>query len=430
MKHDPRYLLPADSAWLRMERPTNLMTITGVLTLEEPVAFERFCSLVQERLLRHDRFRQRVIDRGGFGRPFWDEIGFDLTDHVERVGTLEGDDKAALERFVSEQMSRPLDYEKPLWKFYYIENFAGGSALVSRIHHCIGDGIALMKVVLELADATGPEPVVPRVGQVRRSASGSGSRLRGWLELARAGGSATAALARLATMRSDPATPLKGGLGERKLAVWSRAISLAEVKEVGKRLDATVNDVLLTAATGALRAYVSEREAPPPENLNLRAVVPVNIRAPDDFVLENRFGLVFLSLPIGVADHRRRLEELKTRMRRIKRSPEAFVVYGLLKAVGKTTAGLQGRVVQLLGRNATAVMTNVPGPASPLSLCGSEVKDLMFWVPQSGDLGLGVSILSYNEVVRVGVATDEKLVPDPQRIVSAFDRSLDELAEA
>jgi WS/DGAT/MGAT family acyltransferase len=202
------------------------------------------------------------------------------------------------------------------------------------------------------------------------------------------------------------------------------------VKRAGKRLASTVNDVLLAAVAGALRRYLA-RHGAVPHALRLRAVVPVNLRSADDAAtLGNRFGLVFLPLPVGLDTPLDRLGALKRHMDAIKRSAEAYVVYGLLRFVGATAATIEGAAVSLLGQKATAVMTNVPGPQEPLYLCGSRIEDLVFWVPQSGRLGLGVSIFSYTGRVRIGIAADRGLIADPETLIADYHAALDELLRA
>ena len=429
---DGKKLTPADSAWLRMELPENLMTITGVIKFKDRLPYESLCRVVEEKLLVHDRFRQRIVPpRGAMGRPRWVERDFSLGDHVIRRDLPAGAGKKELQDFVSAEMSRALTPDLPMWRFYLFEDFMGGSAMVGRIHHCIGDGIALMKVVLALADPVEDESI-PTVGH-RESVGGrsrNAAERRARVAAAiKAGSKTVGATTRLFTLRADPRTRFKGQLAKRKRAVWSEQIPLVEVKEIGKALGGTINDVLLTAAAGALRGYL-RRHGEVPERLRLRAVVPVNIRPPEDFVLGNKFGLVFLKLPVGVTEARSRLRELKADMDRLKRSPEAFVTYGLLRLFGNTNAAIQGRIVKLLSKNASAVMTNVPGPRAPIAFAGSEIEHFMFWVPVSGRLGMGLSILSYNDQVRVGIATDENLVPDPETLVDEFHATLEELKRA
>ncbi len=141
-----------DNAWLRMERPTNLMMITGVMMFETPVNITRLKKVIKDRFMAYPRFRQKVVDTPT--GACWQEDGdFDLDYHV-RLSALPGKaDKVALERFVSQMASTPLDKTKPLWQFHLVEKYDGGSALVTRIHHCYADGIALVQVLLSMTDS-------------------------------------------------------------------------------------------------------------------------------------------------------------------------------------------------------------------------------------------------------------------------------------
>jgi len=172
--------------------------------------------------------------------------------------------------------------------------------------------------------------------------------------------------------------------------------------------------------SGALRRYLLGR-GENVEGLNFRAVVPVNLRRPGtEEELGNKFGLVFLSLPIGIADPTERLRELTRRMDGLKDSLQAPVAFGILTAIGMSPQPVEDLVVTLFGMKGTAVATNVMGPRIPLYLAGAPLESLMFWVPQSGHLGLGVSILSYAGQVWMGVISDRGLVPDPETIIAEF----------
>ena len=145
-----------DTAWLRMERPTNPMMITGVLMFDEPITLARLKKVVEKRFLDYSRFRMKPVETPG-GMAWQTDDDFDLDWHV-RLSALPGrGDQKALERFVSALASSPLDKTKPLWQFHLVEKYHGGSALVSRIHHSYADGIALVQVLLSLTD-TAREP--------------------------------------------------------------------------------------------------------------------------------------------------------------------------------------------------------------------------------------------------------------------------------
>jgi diacylglycerol O-acyltransferase / wax synthase len=182
----------------------------------------------------------------------------------------------------------------------------------------------------------------------------------------------------------------------------------------------TINDILLSAVTGALRRYLEER-GEPVGGLNIRAIVPVNLRPPEELgKLGNRFGLVFLSLPVGISDPIKRLVVLKQRMDAIKNSPEAVVALGILNVIGMTPTQIEKIIISIFGMKGSAVMTNVPGPRQMLYLAGKPVTAIMFWVPSPAGLNIGVSIFSYAGDIFLGVATDAGVVADPERIIELF----------
>ncbi len=441
-----------DAAWLHMEDRTNLMIITGVLSFYEKLEFAKLKELIEDRFLGYDRFRQRVVESSlPMVGPRWvEDKYFNLRSHLQRVALPDPGGQEELQEMVSTLMSTPLDPTKPLWQFQYIENYRGGSAVVARVHHCIADGIALVKVLLGMTDdsPTGSPKVrrtrrrrTPLVGgpwlpEVVNEALYSVQRTTGKVvegtvetildparavEVAGEGIKATGVLGRLALMPADPATALKGDLGTAKRCAWSEVLSLDEVKAYSKRTGATINDVLLAGVTGAVRRHLLERGEELRPGLEVRAIVPVNLR-PEEAVaqLGNRFGLVFLALPVGIEDRMERLRALKQRMDSIKNSTEALVTYAVLNALGTASTAVESQAVKFFGSKATAVMTNVPGPKQELYLAGKAMRSMMFWVPQAAHLGLGVSILSYAGQVRLGVVTDAGLIPDPGALIRAF----------
>jgi WS/DGAT/MGAT family acyltransferase len=215
--------------------------------------------------------------------------------------------------------------------------------------------------------------------------------------------------------------------GGAKRVAWASPLPLDEVKTLGRALGASVNDVLLACAAGALRAYLRAM-GDPTDGVMIRALVPVNLRpAEQAYRLGNRFGLVFLELPVGVENPVERLYAVRAHMDTLKGSQQPILALGLLAAMGAGPRILQEALLAVLARNASAVMTNVPGPAQPLYLAGSRIDSLMFWVPQAGDIGMGVSILSYGGRVQFGVATDRKLCPDPARIAEGFAEQFEQL---
>ncbi len=440
-----------DAAWLHMDKPTNMALIVGVMMFDAPLNVKRLRATLEHRLLPFfPRFTQRVREpRLGLGLPRWETApDFDLDDHLHRLELPAPGDEAVLQTLAGELMSRPLDRAKPLWQMYVVERYGAGSALISCLHHCLADGLALVQVLLSLtdSDSKAPWPKAPTSAKRRRQ--------RPWLtrllaqtvkavdqtravaeslaqeglealthpfqiaERLAVGASFGLALGKLTLLSPDRKTLLKGRCGVPKRVAWSERLSLAEVKAVGQALNGTVNDVLLAAAVGGLRRYLESR-GQPVAGLNVRALVPVNLRPPEALAeMGNRFGLVPLSLPVGVRDPLRRIRVLKARMDAIKDTPEAVVAFHILGAMGLTPVQIEELIVKFFAAKASAVMTNVPGPREVVYLAGRPLRGIMFWVPQPGNLALGVSILSYAGEVCVGVATDAGLLPDPQAIVA------------
>ncbi|WP_426749140.1 WS/DGAT/MGAT family O-acyltransferase [Myxococcus sp. Y35] len=443
-----------DALWFHMEEPANLMMITAVLWFEGRLDFERLKAVVRERLVeRYPRFRQRAVP-GLLGMPHWEDVAeLDLDAHLSRLEVPPPGDRASLEALVGQWMSTPLERSRPLWQLHVVSGADGRDVLLARLHHCLADGIALARVLLTLTDGAeagraseAPEPP-PRpergglAGWVRGARAVAGTAravLRKGAELAAEpilagdllvqGARGAAAMGKLLVIPPDPRTSLRGPLGTQKRAAWSDPVPLERVKALGRALGGTVNDVLLAAVTGALRRYL-ESLGEPPEDVH--ALVPVNLRpldAPVPRELGNHFGVVFLRLPVHLGTPLRRLQELTRRMERLKRSPEAVLTFGALELLGYTPAALERWAVDTFGSKASLVATNVPGPREPVSLAGTRLEGLTFWVPQTGHLSLGVSLFSYAGQVTVGVAADAGRVPDPHALIEAFHAELDALA--
>jgi diacylglycerol O-acyltransferase len=470
-KLDRESMSSVDRAWLGMDSETNLMIINSLLLFDEVVDYDRFRDTFAVRFAySFDRFRQRLTESSpGSGNFFWeDDPYFDVRAHVRRVALPAPGDTAMLQSLVSDLMSNDLDHHKPLWRAYLIEGYGEGSAMFVRFHHCIADGIALIRVMLSMTDrkrnpdfvplpqatkALVPSgrsllgPLKPLAG-LTRSAAGGVSKVTSLayretrqtisdptrlIDAAKAGGIISAAsaavLTRLIVIPEDRPSVFSGDLGTKKLVVWSEPFSLLEVKRIGKTLGGTVNDVLIAVLTGALRDYMLE-VGDDPDAGDLRAMVPVNLRALDaPLELGNQFGLVYLSLPISIVDPLQRLYEVKRRMDVLKSSPEAILTYQVLNALGRLPGDLATFATNYFATKASAVLTNVPGPQETLYMAGAPMRQLMFWVPQSGNIGLGLSIISYDGGVSVGIVVDEKLVNDPEKIITYYMHELANLGK-
>ena len=358
----------------------------------------------------------------------------------------------ALQRYVGALCEEPLDHNHPLWQMHLVEKYEGGVAVVTRIHHAIADGMALMGVMLGLADDDSRQaaPSAPgerddegwlhRLVAPLASAVDTGAKLtsrtmretigmaldpKRALKLVKTGAGVASELAWLLAMPSDSATRFKGKPTGQKKVAWTKPLRLPEVKAVSHVTGCSINDVLLACVAGALRTYLEEK-GDESRGVNVRALVPINLRPPGaEGELGNRFGIIAVELPVGVPHPLERLHEVRRRMLALKNSYEPPVTLGLFGALGLAPKLLQDQLFDLLLTRATAVMTNVPGPAHQLKIAGAPIRQVMFWVPQSGDIGMGVSILSYAGAVQFGLITDAALTPDPEAIIENFEKEFD-----
>jgi diacylglycerol O-acyltransferase len=449
-----------DTAWLRMDSDSNLMMITGIWVLAPGITHEALSERVGERLLKYRRFGQKVVEDTA-GATWVDDAQFDIARHVvvEKLHkAAKGHEQEALQDRVAELAMQPLDRAHPLWQFHLVENYrlpdgTLGSAMIVRIHHCIADGIALISVTMSLIDGgaapperapkaarNGPEDwisdtlikpftdmTVKALGKAGDSAAqvlqilnDPQKGMAGSMDMAKVAYQVVSDLAALAMMPDDSKTRLKGKPGRSKRVAWCQPIPLDEVKAVGRALNCSVNDVLLSCVAGAIGEYLKSH-GDDPTGQEIRAMVPVNLRPLDQaHKLGNRFGLAPLVLPIGVDNPIERVYEVRRRMSAMKGSYQPLLAFSLLAVAGLLIKPAQDVMLNLFGKKTTAVMTNVPGPREKIKFCGSTVEQNLFWVPQSGDVGLGVSILSYGGGVQFGVITDSTLCPDPQAIIDEF----------
>jgi diacylglycerol O-acyltransferase / wax synthase len=455
-----------DTAWLRMDSDRNLMLIVGVWLLRPALDYMALCERLESKLLGYARFRQKVVQEAVL-TTWVDDDDFDLGRHVvrERLVRKRGQsERAALKLRVSELAARPLDHAHPLWQVHLIEHYEDGSALIVRIHHCIADGIALNAVLLSIADggvdlhharhgdaATGQDghdgdwlvdAVVKPLTNITVKAIGMygdgvvkamqflahpQEPLTGSVELARAGAQVLRDAAALALLPDDSPTLLKGKLSGRKVVAWCEPLPLDQVKAVGKALNCSVNDVLLSCVAGSIGHYLRGR-GDDPTGKEIRAMVPVNLRPLEEaWQLGNRFGLAPLVLPIGIDNPVERLYAVRERMHALKGSYQPLLAYALLAVSGALTKPLQHELSNMFLRKTTAVMTNVPGPTAPLKFCGSTLRQSISWVPTSGDVGIGVSLYSYAGGVQFGLITDSQRCPDPHAIIDRFAPEFEKL---
>ena len=466
-----------DNLWLVLDRPDNLLTITAVLWTAEPVDPDRFRAVVRERLVqRYPVFRRRAVEHEGLLRSAeWvDDEDFDLDRHLvvapmPRPGTQE-----ALQDYVAGMRSRPLDPRHPLWSVHLLQGYRGGSAVVQRYHHAMADGIRLTQVALGILDPLddgGPEATPVRTGAshhgndhltdraaglVRRLGAGVAVDLAGTVasllpepvrpahlaDLAEDTGTALLHSAGSVVKIlgwSNPATALSGVTGVEKTAAWGEPVAQELLSGIGHATGTTVNDVCLALVAGAVARYLTERRAGADGGdrdaavADLAWMVPVNLEPLDRELppeLGNHFALVLAVLPHGIPDFRERLAEVHRRMVLIRDSWEAQLVWASQVGIAMSPAPLATAVSEFLAAKAVGVLTNVPGPRRPMALAGSRVEGMVGWAPTSGRQAVTVCIFSYAGRVSVGFGTDAAVVPDPGRLVAAFDAEVAAAAEA
>ncbi len=449
-----------DTAWLRMESPSNLMMITGMMFLDKLPDYHEFLDMIEKNFLSYRRFKQKaVINSTG---TYWqDDEFFDIKGHVRRVALPGAANYDELQDFISDLASTPLDKSKPLWQFHIVENYDKGPVLVSRIHHCYADGIALIQVLLSMTSTSREKSLnlTPesnnkehhrKLGVLNSVVNPAKKQFNNSIKIANQikdiGIEAllnpsliekgvtemtdiAAELYNALTLPDDPPTVFKSKLSVRKNAAWADSIDLGKVKAIAYATGTTVNDVLISNLAGALREYMIKNNQNPNE-IVINATVPVNLRPLEHAKnLGNHFGLVFLKLPIFESNPLRRLAYVHQEMNELKKSKQAIVSFGLLSAIGMAPASVQNMLLDLFSKKATTVLTNVPGPQVPLYISGTEVQKIMFWVPQNGTIGMGISILSYNGKVEFGLIVDKNMVSDPENVIKEFPNQFDDLLD-
>ena len=415
----------ADGFWLQ-DSPANLMIINSVMIFDR-IGIETFRRLFLERVVaaggrtRFPRFTRRVVKVGG--RYHWEEDPeFDVSRHIV-PGPAEVSDSDRLREYVSEQAEQPLPEDRARWQVQLIEDFEdGATAIISRVHHCMGDGLALVPVLFTMMDALQASSGLPGDKVAKKKPN----KLALAAKLPFAG---PLVLAQKMIWKADR-SPVHGPelVGAKRVG-WTRKFELGHIKGLKNRFEATVNDVLMAAIAGAFQRYLEDTAGSYVEKV--RASMPVSIRAQGEApVMNNRFAAVLLELPAGIRDVRARVAETKRRMSALKRSVEPLVTYGLMRIMVKALPqGISTRLADFLANKCTCVVTNVPGPQEDLYIGGSRLRNMIFWVPQRGKIGIGISIFSFSGHVQLGIIADTALLPDPQLFAKAFEDELEHMAQ-
>jgi len=449
-----------DAFLLHIETPTNLMVITGLIFFDQPIDVIGLKGIIQERLLKFERFQQRVVRTGLILKsPKWEfDPTFDIDAHVHRVGLPSPGDENALKDLVNDLMSVPLDMNKPPWQLILVENYGEGSVIVARLHHTLADGLSLVNVFNSIGKEEMSSPGVSSPAHAHQKASSLVGRLTvpplklasnilslsGWAlkqglemidnpdylkDVSKIAAGNAQALGKYVIGESDPQTSLRGKCGITKKSTWSAPIPLEHVKTLARQLGGTVNDVMLAVVTGGLRRYL-DASAESIDFQDLRAIVPVNLRNDGNFKsMGNQVGMVLVPLPVGLQDPLERFRTVKSRMDDLKGSGEPDLIYNLLNTPVFKSKLLDTTMVDLMTSKASLLVTNVPGPQGQISLAGRKIRHAVFWVPQPAGWGLGISIMSYAGEITLGIAVDASLIPDPEQILKGIEAELEAIHE-
>lgn len=446
-----------DSAWLALERPDNPMTITVMLRVDD-LTEARFREFLRVYWMAWERFRYLPVRRA----PGWwweEDTVFSLNHHLEVVpGHF---DEVALQSWVSARLNQALPAYRPLWKFWLVPDADGGAALLLRMHHCYADGVSLMGVFERLCPPS-PRQAPALYGAAERGDLGRWKQAAGaWLtelttvnepgqpapdDIPGNGATPTRSAVERAAWKSaklinelsqflvepeDTPSSLKRALLGRRQCRWSAPVDLERFRRIASVTGVKINDVLLGCVASAVRKHVQQESLQLDEAV-LHAAIPVDIRSrlPDEIkpgpdALGNYFGTVFVPLPVDGDSALERLFRIKHETRKLKKSWQPGLSWALTGAASLIPDVWRQPLADFFYRRASAVVSNVPGTKEARYLAGCRITEQMFWVPQAGDIGLGISIVSYAGQVQFGVVADEAVMPEPEQFLCDCLQELD-----
>jgi diacylglycerol O-acyltransferase / wax synthase len=450
---------PLDASFLHIEDDKSHMHIGSVAIFEGPApSYETVRAMVESKLSLVPRYRQKVrFVPFGLGRPVWvDDPHFNLIYHLRQTALPIPGGNEELRNLVGRVMSQQLDRSKPLWEMWVVEGLdAGRWALLSKVHHCMVDGVSgtdLLAVMLDQARDPEPPPASetwhPRPEPTSAQILGEAliERAVSPYEMLRSVRAATRAPRELAsrvdeTVRGLAAmrgllrsaqTTLNGPIGPHRRWAWARS-QLADVKAVRAVLGGTVNDVVLAVITNGFRELLQSRGEPVAEQ-TVRTMVPVSVRSPDERgTYNNRVSAMFAQLPVGIADPVERLDSIRTQMEGLKESKQAVAGEVLTSLTGFAPPMLLSlgtrAFMRLPQRSLNTVTTNVPGPQFPLYAAGRRMLEAFPYVPLAGTVRIGIAIFSYDGTLNFGVTGDYDSANDIGVLAGGIESGLAELLD-
>jgi len=443
-----------DAMFLHVENDVTPMHIGGVSIFEgRPPPFEDLRAMVERKLSHTPRYRQKVrLVPLRIGEPVWvDDPYFDIGYHLRHSAIPAPGSEAQLRVMAARVFSQHLDRARPLWELWMVEGLDRGRwALLSKVHHCMVDGVAATDLMSVMFDDTA-EPAAPDAWHARREPSGLEIAARSATQrlldpvaqvraalrtrtevLSGVAGAARAVAAAAPTLR--PATSsLTGPIGPHRVWSWAK-VPLSEVKAVRASAGGTVNDVVLTIITNGFRELLEERREPIAPDRVVRTMVPVSVRRPGEHgVYNNRVSAVFARLPVALDDPLDRLAHIREQMDGIKASKQAVAGDTLVQLSGfapPLLLALGSRVMtRSLRLNMDTATTNVPGPQSPVHALGRRLVESYPYVPIVGTIRIVVAIFSYDGGLYFGITGDRDHAPDGDILAAGIETGLRELRE-
>jgi len=449
-----------DVSFLTNESSSSHMHVGAILIFEgPPPSYEDLLDHVSSRLHLVPRFRQKLAyPPVPMGRPFWvDDPAFNISYHVRHSALPDPGSEEQLQRMAARTFSQQLDRTKPLWELWLVQGLSSKRfAFVTKTHHALVDGVSGVDIATVLFDvkpvpeptepehAWAPDPEPSGAELVARDLEGVAKlpfRALRRLEHAVARPRRAASQAKEAAeaigeigwafANAAPKVPLNVEIGSHRRYAWIRS-DLEQFKRIKNALGGTVNDVVLAVVAGGLRRWLQGRGIRT-EGVELRAQVPVSIRAEDEHgKLGNRIAAVRGPLPVYVADPVQRLAVVREGMEGVKQSKQALgaEVISRFNDFAPPTLLAEAARINFSTRLFNLVVTNVPGPQIPLYVLGRELQDVFpvgFLPPNQA---LFVAIMSYNGGIDFGLLADYDSIDDVDAIAEGIDRSIAELVEA
>lgn len=403
-------LSPADLAWLRAQTPESISVTTVVLVSGKTLDEACLKSRIEDRLLAEPRFRQRIESSHlSWARPRWlEHEAFQLDDHFLRPTSSEALSTGTFATLLSELRSSPLDDALPLWQIHLLHLRGDRSAIVLRVHGSIADSKGALGLALRLTD-DGPE------GRIETTEIGLEHSIppHGILEATARSAATTRTLCKLISSRTDRDSPLRARpTGTRHLA-WSAPVELTHLQNQIAAQDASTTDALMSGVIGALRTGVHSKDVPA-EDVELRAVVPMNLRQESDSPVGTRMALGLIRLPLGGTTSTERLSQAAAAIERLSRASGQMAILGPDARQGLAMTELEERSLRLLGKKATVMLGIADGPVEATGICDQPLTELLWWPAELGEISLGVSVVAYAGKVRFGVSCDTSLDLDPE----------------